>query len=151
FGETRKLLDYGFNDFKDTEIFPAGYQKEDQKTVPVSTGKEAEVEVAISEGFTSYIEEGTEEDYELVYQLDEELIDEDGAFQAPLKKGHKIGVAELQLDHGGNDAYSKDDGARATVVVVAQEDVAKKDWFRLALDGLGSCFKGLWPKIADLF
>src|SRR5699024_3322924 len=60
FNETKKLLDYGFNDFKDTEIFPAGYQKEDQKTVPVSTGKEAEVEVAISEGFTSYIEKGTE-------------------------------------------------------------------------------------------
>ena len=151
FGETRKLLDYGFNDFKDTEIFPAGYQKEDQKTVPVSTGKEAEVEVAISEGFTSYIEKGTEEDYELVYQLDEELIDEDGALQAPVKKGDKIGVAQLQLDNGANEAYIKDDVATATVDVVAQEDVAKKNWFSLALDGVGSFFKGLWTKITDLF
>src|SRR5699024_1454501 len=113
--------------------------------------KEAEVEVAISEGFTSYIEKGTEEDYELVYQLDEELIDEDGALQAPVKKGDKIGVAQLQLDNGANEAYIKDDVATATVDVVAQEDVAKKNWFSLALDGVGSFFKRLWTKITDLF
>lgn len=151
FGETRKLLEHGFNDFKDTEIFPAGYQKEEQKAVPVSTGKEAEVEVAISEGFTSYIEKGTEKDYELVYELDTELIDEDGALKAPVTKGDKVGVAQLQLDNDANEAYIKDEVVTEAVDLVAQEDVAKKNWFNLALNGVGSFFKGLWTKITDLF
>lgn len=150
FNETRKLLDYGFNDFEEVELFPAGYQIADEKTVPVTKGKKSAVNVALADGISTLVEKGRAEDYQVVYELDESLLDESGALTAPVEKGDKIGVAKLQLDNEENEAYIKD-GATTTVDLVATEEVAKKNWFSLALSGVGSFFKSLFTKITDLF
>src|SRR5699024_2644701 len=49
FKETAKLFDYGFKEFETKEVFPEGYQVEDQATIPVAKGKAKEVNVAIDD------------------------------------------------------------------------------------------------------
>src|SRR5699024_12844543 len=92
FNETAKILDHGFDSFEETELFPAGYQLEDESTIPVDKGKESHVEDETKDALSFPIEKDTEENYEVAYHLDKELLNDDGALNAPIKKGDvKIG------------------------------------------------------------
>src|SRR5690606_33395070 len=46
FKETRKLLDYGFNNFEQIEVYPEGYQVKGNKELKVVKGKEKKVEIS---------------------------------------------------------------------------------------------------------
>src|SRR5699024_6029113 len=47
FKETAILLDYGFDEFEEVELFEKGYTWDEKGTVPVAKGKEDNVEVAL--------------------------------------------------------------------------------------------------------
>src|SRR5690625_5974827 len=61
FKETAKLFDYGYDNFAVKELFPAGYQLKDEKSVPVTKGKQKTVEVATKDAFEIPIKKSDEE------------------------------------------------------------------------------------------
>src|SRR5699024_2170079 len=95
FLETAKLLDYGFDKFEAVELFPAGFKKENESTIPVTKGKEDTVEIALADALSMKIKKATEEDYDIVMEIDESLVNEDGELTAPIEKGQEVGVAKL--------------------------------------------------------
>src|SRR5699024_3700640 len=95
FEETAKLLNYGFSNFETKELFPAGYQLNDESTLPVTKGKQKTVDIETAAAFKLPIKQGDEENYEIVYQLDESKLNADGELTAPIEKGEKVGTAEL--------------------------------------------------------
>src|SRR5699024_6049718 len=105
FKETANLLDYGFNQFEVTELFKAGYQLQEQPTVTVAKGKEDTVTIALEDSISIPIQQGTEENYSIQYNFNEQAFNEDGELVAPIKKGDKVGTAELVFDEGEDFGY----------------------------------------------
>lgn len=151
FNETAKILDHGFDSFEETELFPAGYQLEGESTIPVDKGKESHVEVETKGALSFPIEKDTEENYEVAYHLDKELLNDDGELKAPIKKGDVIGEAEIVVDEENDFGYLLEDGEKVTTELIATDDVYKKNWFSLMLSAIGRFFASLWDKIIGLF
>src|SRR5699024_2319666 len=95
FKETAKLLDHGFDDFGKATLFEENTTFSDHESLPVAKGKEDSVAIATTDAIELTIENGSEEDYELAFTLDESVVDEDGALIAPIEKGEKVGTATL--------------------------------------------------------
>src|SRR5699024_11788716 len=74
FEETAKLLDYGFDNFKREEIFPAGYQLPDESTLPVAKGKADTVDIATEQEFSTLIKEEDKENYSIKYNFNKEKM-----------------------------------------------------------------------------
>lgn len=148
FVETAKLLDYGYSKFEETELFPAGYQLDDQKELPVAKGKEKHVSIATADAFTMPIKKDTAEEYTIEYNIDQEKLNDDGELIAPIKKGDVIGTAELVYT-GENDFGYIDEDAGEVAEIVATEDVEKNNWFMLVLEAIGDFFSQLFSTIVD--
>src|SRR5699024_10253424 len=103
FQETAKLLDYGFNSFEEVELFAAGYQLEEESTIPITKGKEDTVNIALAEAISLPIEKGNEESFSIEYQIDESLLNDDGELEAPIEKDEKVGQAILMFN---DEAYT---------------------------------------------
>ncbi len=147
FNETAKLFDYGFNEFTMQEVFPEGYEKKDEPALPVAKGKVKDVKVAIKDAVKTPVKKGDEENYSLKYHIDKDKLNKGGKLKAPIKKGEKVGTAELVFD--GDDYGYLTDKDKHTVELVAAEEVGKKNWFMLALGGIGSFFANLFTTIID--
>ncbi|WP_010094609.1 serine hydrolase [Ornithinibacillus scapharcae] len=148
FEQTARLMDYGFSQFNTKELFPQGYQLKDQKTLPISKGKEDTVSISLSEGFTIPIKSGEEELYEVKYHIDEDKLNKEGELVAPIKKGEKIGYAELVYTGEGEHGYIFN-AETTTVDLVTDEAVEKSNWFMLALGAVGDFFSGIFSSIVD--
>lgn len=146
FKETAKLLDYGFNSFETVELFEKGYKLEDESTVPVAKGKEDSVEVVLGESISYPIRKGTEDQYSIKYELDKELLNEDGELEAPINKGDKVGRAILTYEGEGSFGSILDSEEEIAVDLVANEDVKKKNWFSLMFASIGDFFANLFNK-----
>src|SRR5699024_5319843 len=77
FEETAKLLDYGFDEFEEKELFEAGYTF-DGEDVPVTKGKEKQVPVQLEESVEAPIKEGDEDEYALEVEMCEDVVDGEG-------------------------------------------------------------------------
>lgn len=149
FKETAKLLDYGYERFKTEEVFPAGYQLEDEATLPVSKGKEKTVKIATQESFHLPISESQKDIFEIQYNFDKDLLNKDGELIAPIKKGEKVGTAEL-IYNGENDfGYIIDEPGQKEVDLVTLDSVEKNNWFMIALEAIGDFFANLFTSIVD--
>src|SRR5699024_3039650 len=151
FIETAKLLDYGFDKFEVVELFPAGFTKAEAPTIPVAKGKEDSVEVALAEAMSLKINKASEEDYDVVFEMDEELVNQDGELTAPLEKGQKVGVAKLVYKDSTAIPHITNEKQEVTVDVVTTEEVQKKNWFSLMLSSIGNVFSSLGAKIKNIF
>jgi len=147
FQETAKLLDHGFDDFTEVELFPAGYQVENEETLPVSEGKENEVPISISEGITIPVPSGEEDLYTLEYTLDEDKLNENGELVAPIEEGEKVGTAELV--YHGEDQDAGYIFGESGVDVVTDQGVERSNWFMLALGAIGDFFVNLFTAAVD--
>src|SRR5699024_1041739 len=105
FKETAKLLDFGFKNFAEAELFPAGYQLETTKTVPVNKGKADQVNIESADKVSAPVLKGTEGEYNLTYELDESLLNKEGQLEAPIKKGEKVGEAKLVFEGEYDPGY----------------------------------------------
>ncbi|GGE85823.1 D-alanyl-D-alanine carboxypeptidase (penicillin-binding protein 5/6) [Priestia taiwanensis] len=143
FIETKKLLDYGFNNFEMKDAYPAGYAIEGKETLPVSKGKEDVVKIGTKEAMPVLVAKGSEAAYSPAYKLDESLL-EDGKVAAPIEEGSKVGTVYLE----GNDFLYKD---MAQVDLVAQETVEKANWFMLSLYAIGDFFSSIWSTVIGWF
>ncbi|RLL41817.1 D-alanyl-D-alanine carboxypeptidase [Oceanobacillus piezotolerans] len=147
FEQTATLMDYGFNQFQTKELFPAGYQVEDQQTLPVTKGKEDEVAISISEGFTLPIKAGDEELYHIEYEINKDRLNEDGEIIAPVKQGEVIGKATLVYD--GEADYGYITPGNNSVDLVAETGVEKANWFMLTLGAIGDFFANIFTTAVD--
>lgn len=148
FGETKKLFDYGFNNFEKKSLFSAGDQAEGESILPVIKGKEKEVEVEIADGFELPIKKGDEDLYEIRYQIDEELLNDQGELTAPIEKGQKVGQAELVFTGENDYGYILPNG-HEFVDLVAVDSVEKSNWFMIAIGSVGEFFSNLFSTVVD--
>lgn len=148
FKETAKLFDYGFSKFEKVELFPKGYQLKEQTTLPVAKGKDKQVGIALKEAIVLPIKKGDEDKYQIKYKYDEKLLNEDGELSAPIKKGEKVGVAELTFDEDYGYLF---ENSEKTVDIVTTEAIEKKNSFSLALSAIGEFFVKLFTTIIDFF
>lgn len=145
FEETAKLFEYGFNQFETQELFPAGYQEEGQKTLPVAKGKEKEVNIGVNEGIQVPLKSGDEELYHLEYTIDEELLNSKGELEAPIEADQVIGKAKVVYDGEAADyGYITEDGSQGEYDLVTMEDVEKSNWFMLTLQSIGDFFVSMF-------
>jgi D-alanyl-D-alanine carboxypeptidase (penicillin-binding protein 5/6) len=151
FQETAKLLDYGFDQFEEIELFPAGYSFDKNGTVPVIKGKKDSVGVALKDAVTSIVKKGNEDKYKVEFDLDKKLVNDKGELEAPIKKGDKIGTAKLKFDGEEDFGYILDTDKKVSVDVIAENDVDKKNWFSLMLGAIGQFFTNLYHKFMGLF
>lgn len=148
FSETADLFDYGFANVVSTELFPAGYQLDDELDLPVTKGKDKFVEIATSADFTLPILKDEEEDYEIKYHVDDDKLNESHELAAPIKKGEKVGTAEL-VNVGENNFGYIDGAETVTVDLVTTEDVEKDNWFMITLGAIGTFFSDLFSTVVE--
>src|SRR5690625_6202018 len=115
FKETAKLFDYEYDNFEEKELFPAGYQLKDEKSVPVTKGKQKTVEVATKDAFEIPIKKSDEEKFSVTYSYDKKLLNEAGELAAPIEKGDKIGTAKLVYEDEEDAGYIFTDSKEDTV------------------------------------
>ncbi|SHH74220.1 serine hydrolase [Virgibacillus sp. Bac330] len=148
FEQTAKLLDYGFQKFENTEIFPAGYQLEDKSSIPVNKGKKDDVSISLAESVSLPIKPDEKDLYEITYTLDKEKLNKDGQLTAPIKKGEKIGTAQITYKADNDYGYITKD-SNSTVDVVTDTSVEKSNWFMLTIGAIGDFFVDLFHTVVD--
>jgi D-alanyl-D-alanine carboxypeptidase (penicillin-binding protein 5/6) len=150
FEETRKLLDYGFNNFGKKELVKAGYEVEGKSTLPVNKGKEKEVEVKTTEAISAVIPNGEEEQYKPKVTWNKKVLNDDGELTAPIKKGDQVGTLTVEYAGGEQYGYITEEASKnASVPIVAQADVEKANWFVLMMRGIGGFFSDIWSNVVD--
>ena len=152
FNQTAKLLDYGFNDFSKEVLYEAGHQIEEESAIPVSRGKQDTVQVESSEPIEKMILNGDKENYSVSYELDEELLNEDGQLEAPIEEGTEVG--RMVLDYTGDHNYgniNSDSEASISVPLVTSEAVEQPNWFIRIFQAIGDFFVGLFDSIKGIF
>ncbi len=149
FNETRKLLDYGFNQFTRQEIFPAGESIDNQSSLPVTKGKEDKVAIETSEALSTLVKNGEEEQYDIQFNIDEDLLDNEGNLVAPVEKGQKVGNATLV--YNGEENYGNIiSKSGQTVDIVTSAGVEKANWFMLTLGAIGEFFSDIFTGAVDM-
>lgn len=149
FVETKKLMDYGFDNFELKEIVQAGSIIEDYETIPVVKGKQKEVAVAVEQGLETFMYKGEEDKYELKVSLYPEFVDTEGRLVAPIETGTAVGVVKLVYTGDINyDFLNKDQNEEALELVV-QEEVEKAGWLRLFMRSILDFFAGVWTSIVE--
>ncbi|WP_077329853.1 D-alanyl-D-alanine carboxypeptidase family protein [Virgibacillus siamensis] len=149
FQETEKLYEYAFSNFESKKLFSKGYQLKDKSTIPVSKGKKDTVEIATKEAFKAPVKKGEKKKYGIKYHIDKDKLNKDGELAAPIKKGEKIGTAELVYKGDADYGYIFPGDDKQTVALVAQDSVEKDNWFMLTLGSIGNFFSDLFGSIVD--
>lgn len=150
FRETRKVLDYAFNNFKKEEIIPKHYQVKGNKSLPVTKGKEDHVKIYTKDAVNMVVKNGEKDNFKTTLTLDKKKVNKDGELTAPIKKGEKVGTLSIQPKDADNLGFLTEKGQdNITVDVIAAEDVEKSNWFVLMLRGIGGFFGDLWGGISS--
>lgn len=146
FDATRALFDYGFSQFSEVELVPAGYQFKKQETLGVLKGKEKNVSIAVKEPIRMLVKNNEKDAYKPELVLDEKVVT-DKQVQAPLKKGTVVGHVNLVKKDG--EDYGFIDGKMAKAEVVTTEEVNKAGWFSLTMGAIGNFFANAWKSSVD--
>lgn len=150
FDETRKMMDYAFSNYANTQIVPEHYQVKGQSTIKVLNGKSTQVEVYTSAPLNMIIPNGEEQNYKTVLVLDKSKLNKDGELTAPIKKGETVGYLTVESKNGGKLNFLTSDGPKIlSVNVVAAQDDAKANWFILTMRSIGGFFGGLFSGIGS--
>lgn len=146
FDATRALMDFGFGQFTKQEIVPAGYQFENQQTLPVSKGKEDKVKIAVKDPITMMVRSSDKDAYVPELVLDESLL-ADGKLEAAVEKDQVVGTVKLTTESGTDYGYL--DGSANGVEVITTESVERANWFALSLQAIGGFFSTMWTGAVD--
>lgn len=143
FIETAKLMDYGFNNFDKLNM-------QESLEVSVVKGKEKELMVSSVEPLSFLIRRGEEELYTPYFELDSNLLDEDGNVIAPIEKDQVIGWLSYEYKGENTFSYLTEDGyTKERVPLLANHTVEKAGWFSLTMRSIGGFFSGIWTSVAD--
>ncbi|UNK18562.1 D-alanyl-D-alanine carboxypeptidase [Paenibacillus sp. N3/727] len=141
FTETRKLLDYGFNNFEVKQIIDGNTVVEGFETVDVKKGKETEVKLVTNKPLSFMVPKGSDgSSVTFEGKIDNENL------TAPVKKGTKAGTVTYTYKIEGMKNVQK-----GTVDLVTYEDTEKAGWFKLFLRAIQQFFADLFESIKNLF
>jgi D-alanyl-D-alanine carboxypeptidase (penicillin-binding protein 5/6) len=146
FDATRALFDFGFSQFTTAEIIPAGYQFKGNETLPVTKGKEDEVEIAVKEPVTMVVRTSEKDDYIPELVLDEALM-QDGKIEAAIDKDKVVGTLKFAMKEGTD--YGFLDEKSDAIQVVTTEKVERANSFSLSMQAVGGFFGTLWTGALD--
>lgn len=146
FDATRALFDFGFNQFTTEEIVPAGYQFKGKETLPITKGKEDNVNIAVQEPISMMIRTSDKESYKPELVLDEAVLT-DGELEADVKKDQVVGTVKIVKEDGEDYGYLNDQASE--VKVVTAEKVERASWFSLSMQAVGSFFGSMWNGATD--
>jgi D-alanyl-D-alanine carboxypeptidase (penicillin-binding protein 5/6) len=143
FNETRKVLDYGFNNFETKQIVAPNATVEGSEFVTVKKAKNTEVPLISSQEVTFVVPKGA--DLSKV-ESTVTMSPESAALTAPLSKGTKVGTVtySLKLD-------SMNQTLEKTVDLITAQDAEKANWFKLFTRAVGDFFSDLFHGIRNLF
>lgn len=132
FNETRRIMDYGFNNFERREVVAAKTDVNELPTVTVSKALNKTVPVVTENAITFMVKKGTPAD---AFKR-EAIAIEESKLVAPLKQGDVVGALTVSY----NNTVQK-------VNLVAKEDVAKASWIRLFFRSIKNFFAGIFGKL----
>lgn len=137
FVETKKLLDYGFSNFKLTKQMDKNAPIKGFETAPVKNGVELSVPAVTGSEVKVLTKIGTETKFTPTVTFQD--------LSAPIKQGQVIGKLVLK-EEGGKEAefLQPEDAAKAGVDVVASQEVEEASWIRLF-------FRSIIQFFSDLF
>lgn len=142
FVETRKVLDYGFNNFETKQIVPPKTTVVGTETVTVKKAKNTEVPVVTDQGVSFVVPKGVDTS---AVQANVSLSDE-STLTAPLKQGTKVGTVTYSFKAPGMDQTLE-----KTVNLITAEEAEKAGWFKLLMRAIGDFFGDLFNGIKNLF
>ncbi|WP_068612635.1 D-alanyl-D-alanine carboxypeptidase family protein [Paenibacillus tuaregi] len=142
FVETKKLLDYGFDNFEIKQVAAPKTTIKGAETVSVKKATETEVPVVTDKAVSFVVKKGSDLKgvTSTVKWLDKDQL------TAPLPKGTKVGTITY--------TYKADDTAapaQETVNLITAEETEKAGWFKLLLRAIGQFFVDLFNSIKNLF
>nr|WP_225435415.1 D-alanyl-D-alanine carboxypeptidase family protein [Bacillus aerolatus] len=150
FTETKKLLDYGFNQFDQKEVIKKGAKVKGFETAAVSKGKEKQAAIQAGEPLVIYVKKGENTNYKMKLNLKGSEIDENKKLIAPIKKDKVVGFLTVTPQKGDELKYiTAEEQGQAKVPMVAAESVEKANWFVLSMRAVGGFFSGLWTAAID--
>lgn len=149
FNETKKLFDYGFNQFDVKTIMDKGQTIKSKKTLSVTKGKDDHVKIAVDQSLKLAVKNGEEKGVKPVLHLDKSKLTKDGKLEAPVKKGEKVGYVTVSSGDKQNYGYlfnNKD----TRVSVVTTDSVDKSNWFVLSMRAVGHFISGIFSSGFDM-
>ncbi|MDR9857664.1 D-alanyl-D-alanine carboxypeptidase family protein [Paenibacillus sp. VCA1] len=142
FTETKKVLDFGFDNFEVKQVVPGKSKVQGLDSVPVKKGVETSVGV-VTDGDVSFIVPKGSDVKGVQFKTQLEPADK---LVAPIEKGTKVGTITYTYKAAGMDkAQTK------TVNLVTSEEVEKGSWIRLFFRAIGEMFSDLFDGIKNLF
>ncbi|MFB5269101.1 D-alanyl-D-alanine carboxypeptidase family protein [Paenibacillus enshidis] len=142
FTETRKVLDYGFNNFKLQQVVAPKAELDDLKTVPVTKGKETEVPVVTKDAVTFVVPKNAA-NAKITHKTN---VTPAAELVAPLKQGDKVGTVTYSYKADGMKQPQE-----KTVELITAANVEEAGWFKMFFRAIGSFFADLFGNIKNLF
>ncbi|NWL90239.1 MULTISPECIES: D-alanyl-D-alanine carboxypeptidase family protein [unclassified Paenibacillus] len=143
FVETRKVLDYGFNNFETKQVVAPNATVTGSETITVKKAKNTEVPLVSSQEVAFVIPKGAD-----ISKVESKvtMTPESASLTAPLPKGTKVGTVTYTLKPDGmNQTLEK------TVDLITSQDAEKANWFKLFMRAIGDFFSDLFNGIKNLF
>ncbi|MCZ8517648.1 D-alanyl-D-alanine carboxypeptidase [Paenibacillus filicis] len=125
FEESKKILDYGFNNFETKQVLTAKSEIDSLKTVNIKKGVATQVPVVTQTGITVVAKKGAPADQ---FKITAAPADE-SRLVAPITKGQVLGTVKV--------SYM---GTEQTTNLIAAEDVEKGSWIRLFFRAIKNFF-----------
>ncbi|MDP4099253.1 D-alanyl-D-alanine carboxypeptidase [Paenibacillus sp. P96] len=142
FKETRKILDYGFENFKLQQVVAPKAELAELKTVPVTKGKETEVPV-VTKDAVSFVVPKNGAEPQITHTA---KVTSASELLAPLKQGDKVGTVTYTYKAKGMDQPQE-----KTVDLITTTNVEEAGWFRMFFRAIGGFFADLFGSIKNLF
>jgi D-alanyl-D-alanine carboxypeptidase (penicillin-binding protein 5/6) len=143
FVETRKVLDYGFNNFETKQVVAPDATVTGSETITVKKAKNTEIPLVSSQEVAFVVPKGAD-----ISKVESKvtMTPESASLTAPLPKGTKVGTVTYTLKPDGmNQTLEK------TVDLITSQDAEKANWFKLFMRAIGDFFSDLFNGIKNLF
>lgn len=142
FTETKKVLDFGFNNFEIKQVVAPKAVIAGNETVPVLKGKNKDVSVVTDEGVSFIVPKGT-----VSPQINTAVVINDPTtFVAPIAQSSKVGKVTYSYQVEGISGVQE-----KTVNLITAEEAEKASWFKLLLRAIGDFFGDIFTGIKNLF
>lgn len=142
FHETKKLLDYGFNNFEKRIVLLPKTELADLPAAPVRKGKEKEVPLVTDAGVEFIVSKAAGPEDIVVEAV---LTDDEQLLTAPIEQGRVLGKVTATYVTPAGETIRKE------VNLVAARDAEKASWLVLFFRGIGDFFKNMFNGIKNLF
>ncbi|TVY09262.1 D-alanyl-D-alanine carboxypeptidase family protein [Paenibacillus cremeus] len=126
FDESRKVLDYGFNNFEMKQVLTAKTEIDSLKTVNIKKGVGTEVPVVTQTGITVVAKKGAKPEEFLITAAP---LEDSSKLVAPITKGQVLGT--VKVTYGGKEQITN---------LIATDDMEKGSWIRLFFRAIKNFF-----------